>query len=119
MYFYELSEADDEIFANVLLAHDSEYDESEFLEMVLEARQEVMTRFEEDSLIEAIASELEKKHGFAYIEANLRAAVRVSAEEGETATLPVDERAARVPTEEEDFRTMLVEVEPEDRPYRD
>src|SRR6187200_1818093 len=77
MYFYELSEADDEIFANVLLAHDSEYDESEFLEMVLEARQEVMSSFEEDSLIEAIASELEKKHGFAYIEANLRAAVRV------------------------------------------
>jgi hypothetical protein len=119
VYFYELSESDDEILANLLLAHDSEYDESEFLEMVLEARGEVLTSFEQDSLIEAIAAELERKHGFVQIEENLRAAVRVSVEEGETATVAVDERAAAVPTEEDNFRTMLVEVESEDRPYRD
>jgi hypothetical protein len=119
MYFYELSESDDEIFANVLVAHDAEYDEDEFLEMVTEARAQVLSSFEEDSLIEAIAAELERKHGFVQIEANLRAAVRVSAEEGETAAVPVDERAAAVPTEEDNFRTMLVEVEKEDRPYRD
>ena len=119
MYFYELSESDDEIFANLLLAHDAEYDEDEFLELVLEARGEVLGSFEEDSLIEAIAGQLERKHGFVHIEASLRASVRVSAEEGETAAMPVDERAAAVPTEEEDFRTMLVEVESEDRPYRD
>jgi hypothetical protein len=119
MYFYELSESDDEILANLLLAHDAEYDEDEFLEMVIEARSEVLSSFEEESLIEAIAAELERKHGFVHIEANLRAAVRVSAEEGETAAVPVDERAAAIPTEEDNFRTMLVEVESEDRPYRD
>ncbi len=119
MYFYELSESDDEILANLFLAHDSEYDESEFLDLVLEAREAVISHFEEDSLIEAIAAELERKHGFVHVESSLRAAARVSAEEGETAATPVDERAARIPTEEEDFRTMLVEVEPEDRPYRD
>jgi len=119
MYFYELSESDDEILANLLLAHDAEYDEAEFLELVTEARAEVMTSFEEDSLIEAIASELERRHGFVHIESNLRAAVRVSIEEGETASIAVDERAASIPVEEENFRTMLVEVEPEDRPYRD
>lgn len=119
MYFYELSEADDEIFANLLLAHDAEYDEGEFLELVVEARAAVITKFEEELLIEAIAAELERRHGFVQIESNLRAAVRVSAEEEETAAIPVDERAARIPTEEDDFRTMLVEVEPEDRPYRD
>jgi hypothetical protein len=118
MYFYELSESDDEIFANVLLAHDAEYDEAEFLEMVLEAREEVLKSFEEESLIEGIAAQLERRHGFVHVEANLRAAVRVSAEEGETANVPVDERAT-VPTEADDFRTMLIEVEPEDRPYRD
>ena len=69
------------------------------------------TRFEEDSLIEAIATELERTHGFVHIESNLRAAVRVSAEEDETAAIPVDERAAAAPTEEDNFRTMLVEVE--------
>jgi hypothetical protein len=119
VYFYELSESDDEILANLLLAHDSEYDENEFLDIVLEARAAVLSSFEEESLIEAIATELERRHGFVHVEANLRAAVRVSAEEDETAVIAVDERAAVIPTEEEDFRTMLVEVESEDRPYRD
>ncbi len=119
MYFYELSESDDEILATLLLAHDAEYDEQEFLEFVLEARDAVLTTFEEDSLIEAIAAELERRHGFTQIETSLRASVRVSGEDGETAAIPVDERAAAIPTEEDDYRTMLVEVESEDRPYRD
>ena len=119
MYFYELSESDDEIFASLLLAHDAEYDEAEFLELVIEAREAVIKSFEEQSLIEAVASELERRHGFVHIESNLRGSVRVSAEEDETVAIAVDERAARIPTEEDNFRTMLVEVEPEDRPYRD
>ncbi len=119
MYFYELSEADDEIFANVLLGHDAEYDEQEYLEIVQEARENVLKTFEEDSLIEAIATELEKRHGFVHIEASLRASIRVSAEEGETVITPVDERQALAPTEEDDFRSMLIETETEDRPYRD
>jgi hypothetical protein len=118
VYFYELSESDDEIFANVLLAHDSEYDEQEFLDFVLEAREQVLRSFEEESLIEAIGAELQRRHGFVQVEANLRAAVRVSGEEGETEITPVDERGPRFNQEEEDFRTMLIEVEPEDRPYR-
>jgi hypothetical protein len=118
VYFYELHEADDEIFTDVLLGHDAEYDEQEFLELVLEARDAVVKHFEEESLIEAVAAELERRHGFVHIEANLRAAVLVSADDGATTVTPVDERPAVV-REEEDFRTMLIEVEPEDRPYRD
>ena len=56
MYFYELSESDDDILANLFLGHDSEYDEQEFLDLVLEAREAVLKAFEEDSLIEAIAT---------------------------------------------------------------
>jgi hypothetical protein len=119
VYFYELHESDDELFANVLLGHDAEYDEQEFLELVLEAQEAIGKNFEEESLIEGITAELERRHGFVHIESNLRAAVRVSAEEGETAITAVDERQAAMPTEEDDFRSMLVEVEPEDRPYRD
>ncbi len=119
MYFYELHESDDELFANLILAHDAEYDEQEFLDIVLEAQEAIGKTFEQESLIEGIAAELERKHGFVQVEANLRAAVRVSAEEGETTVTAVDERQAAMPTEEDDFRTMLVEVEPEDRPYRD
>jgi hypothetical protein len=119
VYFYELSEADDEILASIVVAHDAEYDEAEFLELVLEARKAVLSTFEEESLIEAVASELERKHGFIQVESSLRAAVRVSGEDDETVAVPVDERAAAMPTEEDNFRTMLVEVESEDRPYRD
>lgn len=119
MYFYELHESDDDVFASILLAHDAEYDEQEFLDFVLEARQSVVDHFDEDSLIEAIGAELGRHHGFVHIEANLRAAINVSAHEDETAITPVDELAASRPTEEEDFRTMLIEVEPEDRPWRD
>jgi hypothetical protein len=118
VYFYELTEADDEIFASLLLAHDAEYDEKEFLELVLEAREAVIKHFEEESLIEAIAAELERRHGFIHVEANLRASVRVSAEEGETESIEVEERAAAMP-EDGDYRSMLIEIEPEDRPYRD
>lgn len=120
MYFYELHESDDDLYSDVILAHDSEYDEQEFLELVLEARQEVMERFEEDSLIEAVANELQRRHGFVHIdERQLRAAVNVSIDEGQTALAPVEERAPAVPREEDDFRSLLVEIEPEDRPWRD
>lgn len=120
MYFYELHESDDELFSDVILAHDSEYDEDEFLELVLEARREVIDHFEEESLIEAVANELQRKHGFVHIDdRQLRAAVNVSADEDETVISPVEEKARGVDRERDDFRTMLVEIEPEDRPWRD
>jgi hypothetical protein len=120
VYFYELHESDDDLFASVLLAHDSEYDEEEFLELVLETRTRVIERFEEDSLIEAIANELERSHAFVHInDRQLRAAVNVSADEGETVITPVEETPMATPRAEEDFRTLLVDVEPEDQPWRD
>lgn len=120
MYFYELHESDDELFTEVLLAHDSEYDEQELLELVLEVRQEVLDSFEEDSLIEAVANQLQRKHGFVHIDdRQLRAAINVSAHEGETAIAPIEERRASLPAEEDDFRTMLVDVEPEEQRWRD
>jgi hypothetical protein len=120
VYFYELHESDDDLFASVLLAHDSEYDEEEFLELVLETRTRVIERFEEDSLIEAIANELERSHAFVHInDRQLRAAVNVSADEGETVITPVEETPMSAPRAEEDFRTLLVDVEPEDQPWRD
>jgi hypothetical protein len=120
VYFYELHESDDDLYSEVLLAHDSEYDEQELLELVLEARQEVLDSFEEESLIEAVANQLERKHGFVHIDdRQLRAAINVSAQEGETAITPVEERGPRLPKEEEDFRTLLVDVEPEEQRWRD
>ena len=121
LYFYELHEGDDELFTDVLLSHDSEFDEEEFLGMVLEARGAVLDRFEEDTLSEAIAAELARHHGFLVVDdRQLRVAVSVSAEEGETAVVAVEEmRAQRPPDDDEGFRSLLVDLEPEDRRWGD
>jgi hypothetical protein len=42
VWFYELHEGDDDVFSDVLLYHDTEYDEQELLELVLEARTAVL-----------------------------------------------------------------------------
>lgn len=117
MYFYELHEGDDEVFSDVLLAHDAEYDEQEFLELVLEARTAVVDKYEEDTLSEAIGHELEKRHGFLLIDdSQLRASVSVSASEDETVMVPVT--AISSPgmkmAEEDDFRSLVLDVEPDD-----
>src|SRR6187551_3992495 len=108
MYYYELHESDDELFSEALLAHDSEYDENEFLELVQEARRDVIDNFEEDSLIEAVANQLQRTHGFVHIDdRQLRAAVRVSANEGETELTSVSELGApRTEDAEDEFRTL-------------
>lgn len=119
IYFYELHEGEDEVFSDILLAHEAEYDEDEFLAVVLEAREAVLTTHEEDTLIEAVAKELQRRHGFVAItDDQLRVAVNVSAREGETAIASVHE-APVPPAEDDDFRSMLIEVEREDRPWRD
>lgn len=117
MYFYELHEGDEDVFSDILLAHDSEYDEQEFLELVLEARTAVLDNFETDTLSEAIAVELEKRHGFLPIDdRQLRASVSVASEEGGTVLAKIDERSPGMPMKEDpdDFRSLVLDVEPDD-----
>jgi hypothetical protein len=112
-YFYELHESDTDLFADVLLAHSTEYDEAEFLELVLEARQKVIDGYETDSLIEAIAAELSERAGFLIVDdSQLRVAVNVSADEEGTFVADVQEGGAAAGRN--DYRTMLVDVEPDD-----
>ena len=114
-YFYELHESDTDLFADVLLAHETEYDEAEFLELVLEARKKVIDQFETDSLIEAVAAELAERAGFLIIDdSQLRVAVNVSSEEDGTFVADVDETARVGGSRRDDFRTLLVDVEPDD-----
>jgi predicted acyl esterase len=115
VYFYELHEADDNLFTDALLAHDVEYDEDQFLELVLEARAAVVETFEEDSLVEAVAAELQRRHGFLYIDdSRLAAAVNVSVNEGETVASEVVPGDGATTFEEGDYRSILVERDPED-----
>jgi len=111
-YFYELHESDTDLFADVLLAHQTEYDEAEFLELVLEARKKVLGSFEADSLIEAIAAELAERAGFLVIDdSQLRVAVNVSAEDDATFVSDVQVTSSGRGA---DYRTLLVDVEPDD-----
>jgi hypothetical protein len=115
VWFYELHEGDDDLFADVLLAHDVEYDEQELLDLVLEARAAVVETFTEDTLSEAIANELSRRHGFLVVDdSQLRAAVTVSPREGETAIAPVDEVPGGAPVGD-GFRSLLVDIDKEDR----
>jgi hypothetical protein len=85
VYFYELHESEGDLFTDVLLVHDAEYDEESFLEIVLEARAAVVDSFEQDTLVEAVAAELERRHGFTFVhDARLTASVDVSKDEGVT-----------------------------------
>ncbi len=118
LYFYELHESDSDVFANILLAHEVEYDEAEFLEQVLASRRRVMDRFVEASLIEAIAADLAEQVGFLVIDdSQLRVAVNVSAIEDDTFVAEID--AAARPSAAGDYRTMLVDVEPDDAAWGD
>jgi hypothetical protein len=116
VYFYELHEGDEDVYSDVLLGHEQEFDEEEFLELVLDARREVIERFEEETLSEAIANELERRHGFLHIDdSHLRVSVDVSAAEGETLVTPVEQRNARGEiVEDEHYRSLILEIDPED-----
>lgn len=119
LFFYELHESDSELFANVLLAHEVEYDEAEFLELVLESRQRVIEGFREDSLIEAIAADLAERSAFLIIDdSQLRVAVNVSAMDDGTFVADIEQTSSRGP-EAPDFRTLLVDVEPDDAVWGD
>jgi polyphosphate kinase len=84
VHFYELHEGDDELYSDVLLARDDEIAPEDFFDLVQAVRRRVQDDFEEDTLIEAIAVELERSHGFTYVsDERLTAAVNVSADEDE------------------------------------
>jgi hypothetical protein len=79
VFFYELHEGDNEIFSDVLVASDSEWEPEEFFELVQKIRRRIQDQFHQDTLVEAIAVELERDHGFVFIsDDSLMAAVNVS-----------------------------------------
>lgn len=79
MNFYELHEGDDDTFYDVMLFREDEMDAEEFFSVVQAIRRRIQGSFEADSLIEAIAEELEQDYGFVYVsDDRLTAAVNVS-----------------------------------------
>jgi hypothetical protein len=111
LYFYELHEGDDDVFSDLLLVHDEQIEPEDFFELVQTIRAKVQDTFEEDSLIEAIALELERDHGFTFVsDARLNASVHVSTVEKENRLISLDDEFI----ESAEFRTVLAEYDPGD-----
>ena len=102
MHFYEIHEGDEEVGAAVLLAHETRMEPIEFFELVKRARALVLDAYEEDSLAEAIANELQRFGGFTHVTDDLLVA-SVNVDEAEESTYLL--------TEEGDGRTLFMSRE--------
>ena len=125
MFFYELHEGDDEVYSDVLVVSESEWEPQEFFELVQRIRHDVQDAYEQDTLIEAIAIVLERDYGFIFVgDDRLAAAVNVSKQEPDNflAELDTDEDDEDDDDDDEeprgeqlngDFRTILAEFDPD------
>ena len=100
MFFYEIHEGDDEVGAAVLLRHEQRFEPADFFALVKKARALVKDSYEEDTLAEAIANELQRAHGFIHVTDDLLIA-SVNVDESDENTFLV--------IEGEDARTVFVQ----------
>lgn len=97
MYFYEIHEGDDELATAVLLAHERAFRPDEFFALVKKARALLVGSYEEETLSEAIANELERSSGFIHVtDDKLLASVNVDETEEGTFLVTSDEAARTV-----------------------
>lgn len=115
MYFYELHEGDEDVFTDLLLVNDDLIEPEEFFELVQAVRAQVQDTYEDDTLIEAIARELEREHGFTFVsDARLSASVHVSSEDAENRLINLDDEAlVGDDLRDEDFRSIVAEFDPD------
>ena len=124
MFFYELHEGDNEVYSDVLVVSESEWEPDEFFELVQSIRRRIQDIYVQDTLIEAIAVELERDHGFIHVsDDRLAAAVNVSVEESENflAELEVERDDQDEEDDEDedeegenegaDFRSVIVDID--------
>ncbi|MCI0581635.1 MAG: hypothetical protein L0227_01870 [Chloroflexi bacterium] len=122
MHFYELHEGDGDVFFDVLLFREDEMDPEEFFTTVQSIRRRIQESYETDSLIEAIAEELEQDYGFTFVsDDRLTAAVNVSKTEEDNflADLESEELdAGEKDADEEgvDYRAVYADFEPSESP---
>ena len=102
MFFYEIHEGDEDVGTAVLLAHERRFDPQDFFALVKKVRTQVLESYEEDTLSEAIANELQRSHGFIHVTDDLLvASVNVSDNEEDTFLV----------TDNGDARTIFVQRE--------
>ena len=121
MFFFELHEGDNDVYSDVLVVSESEWEPEEFFELVQTIRRRIQDQYHLDTLVEAIALELERDHGFIYVsDDRLAASVNVSTEESDNflADLEVDLADAEEDDDdldeegEVDYRAVLADFDP-------
>jgi hypothetical protein len=102
LFFYELHEGATDLMTDAVLVSERDHTPAQFEAVVQAARAAVIETFEEDTLAEAIALELERNHGFTYIsDEKLRASMSVGM--GEEDTYLVEQSG--------EFRSIVAEME--------
>lgn len=102
LHFYELHEGATDLLTDALLVSEREYSGEEFARMVRSARNDIVDTFEEDTLVEAVARELERSHGFTYIgDEKLAASMSVGVRDEDTFLVE----------QSPEFRSVIVELE--------
>jgi hypothetical protein len=102
LFYYELHEGPTDLMTDALLVSDRDHTPAQFAGMVELARKAVIDTFEEDTLVEAIARELERSHGFTYIgDEKLRASMSVGMEDEDNYLVE----------QSDEFRSIVAELE--------
>lgn len=128
MFFYELHEGDTEVYSDVLVVSESEWEPQEFFELVQRIRHD-LKEYSEDTLIEAIATVLERDHGFVFVnDERLVAAVNVSTEDADNFLADLDAAYRDEDDDDDDeddddddaeprgdYRTLLAELDLDDK----
>ena len=127
MFFYELHEGDNEVFSDVIVVSESEWEPDEFFELVQSIRRRIQDGFIHDTLVESIAVELERDHGFIYIsDDSIVASVNISLDDSENflartsvemADADEDDDDDDDDEEEEDvdYKAVIVDLDPSAR----
>lgn len=102
LYFYELHEGATDLMTDALLVSEHDHSPEAFADLVNAARTAVLASYEEDTLVEAVARELERRHGFTYIgDEKLRASMSIGQETEDTYLID----------QSDEYRSMVVELD--------
>jgi hypothetical protein len=126
VFFYELREGDNEIFSEVIVVSESEWEPDEFFELVQSIRRRIQDTYAHDTLIEAIAVELEREHGFVFVSDDaLVASVNISTDDAENFLARTEVEMADAEEDDDDddedededldYKAVIVEFDPSSR----
>jgi len=123
VFFYELHEGDNEVYSDVLVVSESEWEPDEFFELVQSIRRRIQDSYIQDTLVEAIAVELERDHGFIFVsDDQLAASVNVSVEESDNFLVRLEVELADADEDDDDdededvdYKAIIVDIDPSAR----